>query len=232
MIVVIDGPAGSGKSSTAKAVTNRVGLQYLDSGALYRTLTLLVMDNAMDPDGLDSNVLKELTAQNTITFEYRTGTFHTYINGEDVTGRIRTQEVSDHVSALAAMPQARSLVNALMREGVKNRYFIADGRDLGTAVFPDADLKFYMVADVKVRAQRRLQELEKQGETANYDEVLANIRARDQKDSERAADPLKKPEDAVEINTSALTFDRQVEIISSHIDHYLKQFKLKQKPQP
>lgn len=212
MIVVIDGPAGSGKSSTARAVADRMDIEYIDSGALYRSATLLYLEA-----NRDRNLFFKLLKQKEISFAYRDKTFYVWIDKENVTDKIRQIKVSEHVSEVAAMPKVREFVNNLMRSAVKEGVYIAEGRDLGTAVFPDAALKFYMIADVEERARRRYDELKAADGKITFEEVKQNIKARDQKDSRRAADPLKKAVDAIEIDTTHSTFEQQVDKICSYI---------------
>ncbi|MFH5831984.1 (d)CMP kinase [Halalkalibaculum sp. DA384] len=212
MIIVIDGPAGSGKSSTARAVADKLDIQYLDSGALYRTLTLMYLES-----GKDKTKFFELLNRKSISFFYEEGTFHVSVGKRDITEQIRTVEVNNYVSTVAALPKSRQFVNNLMHQAVQQETWIAEGRDLGTAVFPDAELKFFMVADTDVRAERRHRELKAQGADVTLDEVKRNIIERDQKDSRRKKDPLKKAPDAVEVDTSEMTFEQQVDFICSRI---------------
>ena len=212
MIVVIDGPAGSGKSSTAKAVAEQLGIQYLDSGALYRAATLVYIEANQDRD----KFFDQLKSIN-ISFHYTESFFHVSINEQDVSKEIRSMKVSENVSEVASMPEVRSFVNQLMNEAVQKSNFIADGRDLGTAVFPNAKMKFFMIADLETRAQRRLLELKDQGSDATLEQILQNIAERDQKDSSREADPLLKADDAIEIDTSSYKFEEQVDFISEKI---------------
>lgn len=212
MIVVIDGPAGSGKSSTARAVARRLQIQFLDSGALYRVATLIYLKAEKNKE-----LFFELLKENKISFHFQEGTFIVFLNDANVSDEIRTMEVSQHVSEVAAMPDVRSYVNTLMRKAVEENVYVADGRDLGTAVFPDAALKFFMVADLKTRAKRRLAELQTKSSTATLEEVIKNIAERDEIDSSRSADPLKKADDAIEIDTSKLSFEEQVSIICNQI---------------
>ncbi len=212
MIVVIDGPAGSGKSSTAKAVAEQLGIQYLDSGALYRAASLVYIRSNQDRN----KFFDQLKSIN-ISFQYSDSFFFVRINGIDVSKEIRSMEVSNKVSEVASMPKVRAFVNALMNEAVQKDYFIADGRDLGTAVFPNAAMKFFMVADLETRAQRRLLELQNQGSDVTLEQILQNISERDQQDSSREADPLLKADDAIEIDTSSYKFEEQVDFISDKI---------------
>ncbi len=216
MIIVIDGLSGSGKSSTAKAVAERLGIQYLDSGALYRAATYLWL-------AADQHKEKffEILSSKDIEFEYNDNRFVVYLDGEDVSIEIRKQQISEHVSKVAAMPEVRQFVNKLMRQAVKSGHFIADGRDLGSAVFPDADLKFFMEASIDARAKRRHAELAGEGETVSLDEVKENLKARDSVDKARKVDPLVKPKDAYVIDTTTKSFDEQVMEISSVITERL-----------
>lgn len=217
MIVVIDGPAGSGKSSTARAVADRLGIEYLDSGALYRAVTIVYLEA-----GKDSETFFKLLDKQTISFDYADKIFHVFVDSRDVTKQLRSEKVSNLVSQVASMPEVRSYINNLMRTAVEDGNYIAEGRDLGTVVFPDADLKFYMSADVDERARRRFEELQEQESPITLEEVRRNILMRDRKDSQRKADPLRKAEDAIEINTTDLTFEQQVNKICLKVSDMMK----------
>jgi cytidylate kinase len=216
MIVVIDGPAGSGKSSTAKAVAANLQIQFLDSGALYRVAALQYLNVNKDLPQF-FNTLKK----SEISFHFKDEKFHVYLNGREVSDQIRSMEVSEHVSEVASNPDVRSHINDLMRRVVKNDIYIADGRDLGTAVFPDAALKFFMVADLDTRAQRRYLEVKAKGKDVTLEEVKQNIARRDKKDSNRDSDPLKKAGDAILVDTSEMTFEQQVAFISEKIERLI-----------
>ncbi|MFU8813404.1 MAG: (d)CMP kinase [Balneolaceae bacterium] len=211
MIIVIDGPAGSGKSSTAKALAEKLGLRILDSGALYRALTVAWLKADQD------NHFFENLSDQSMRAKADTETFRVFWNEEELTGYIRSPEISGHVSQVAAHPAARQFVNATMRELVKNGTFIADGRDLGTAVFPDAEVKFFMKASLEERAKRRYRELHEQGEQVTLSEVQNNLEQRDHTDSNRQADPLRQADDAIVIDTTELSFDEQVATMSAII---------------
>ena len=217
MITVIDGPAGSGKSSTARAVANKLQIEYLDSGALYRTATLLYIEADRN-----QGLFFQLLNRKEISFRYQDGQFHVNVDGQSVTDQIRTPRVADYVSEVAAMPQVRSFVNELMRTAVQSGIYIAEGRDLGTAVFPDADLKFFMLADVEERARRRYKERKPDNPDLTFKKVKQNIEQRDFKDSNREKDPLKKAEDAIEIDTTDLNFEQQVDQICLHISDLIE----------
>ncbi|MFP8487804.1 (d)CMP kinase [Gracilimonas sp. Q87] len=212
MIVVIDGPAGSGKSSTAKAVAANLQIQFLDSGALYRVATLVYLNSRKN-----NRSFFEQLEESEISFYFKKEKFHALLNGQDVTEDIRSMNVSDNVSEVASDPKVRAYINNLMREAVKHDVYIADGRDLGTAVFPNAELKFYMVADLETRAERRYNEIKESDTEVTLEEIKQNIAQRDDKDSNRSSDPLKKADDAIEVNTSDMTFEDQVAFISNVI---------------
>ncbi|SMO74491.1 (d)CMP kinase [Gracilimonas mengyeensis] len=216
MIVVIDGPAGSGKSSTARAVAANLQIQFLDSGALYRVATLLYID-AQQEFTTFFDKLKE----SEISFYFKNEKFHAFLDGQEVSDEIRSMKVSQHVSEVASNPKVRAYVNDLMREVVKHDAYIADGRDLGTAVFPDADLKFFMVADLETRARRRFKEEKDKGSNVTLEEVKQNIAQRDQTDANRSSDPLRKADDAIEVDTSEMSFDDQVAFISKKVEELI-----------
>lgn len=216
MIIVIDGPSGSGKSSTARAVAGILGIQYLDSGALYRAVTVLWIR-----EGKTQEMFLDILSSKDIRFEYLDGEFRVWIYGEEITGEIRRPAVSDQVSRLAAIPDVRRFVNNLMRRAVRKRDFIADGRDLGTAVFPDADLKFYLDASPEVRAVRRHRELKASGEKIALSDVRDNLIQRDRADRSRELDPLAKADDALLIDGSDKSFDEQVREICTIIQSKL-----------
>jgi len=216
MIIVIDGPAGSGKSTTARAVADELNIEYLDSGALYRTVTLIYTEAQRDQDKFF-----ELLDEKEITFRYEDQEFQVFIDGQSVTDDIRTPQVADYVSEVAAMPRVRAYVNNLMRRVILDGIYIAEGRDLGTAVFPDAEVKFYMSASLEERARRRYDERKDNNPDLTFQKVKENIIQRDQKDSKRAADPLKKADDAIEIDTTNLTFEQQVNLICLKVKQHM-----------
>lgn len=217
MIIVIDGPAGAGKSTTARAVAKKLGIQYLDSGALYRALTIIYLES-----GKDAELFFKKLKEQDITFKYANERFRVWLNEKDITEKLRSTEVADHVSTVASLLKSREHVNELMREAVEHDTYIAEGRDLGTAVFPDADLKFYMKADVNERARRRYEELVEAGIETSLKEVKQNILERDYKDAQRKADPLKQADDAIIVDTTNLDFEQQVAQICSAITDKLE----------
>lgn len=207
-IVTIDGPAGSGKSTTAKKVADALSFTYLDTGALYRAVAFYAISNGYTKD---FQKLIENLKNIHIEIFYKEGKTTVILNGEDVSQKIRTLEVSSLVSPISAIPEVRKYLLSIQREIAKNSNVILDGRDTGTVVFPNADIKIFLVADVNKRAERRLKELKEMGQEATFEEVVANLKERDEKDSTRAIAPLKKADDAIEIDTSNITIEEQVE---------------------
>ncbi|HOM64529.1 MAG TPA: (d)CMP kinase [Ignavibacteriales bacterium] len=207
-IVTIDGPAGSGKSTTAKKVADALFFTYLDTGALYRAVAFYAISNGFTKD---FQKLIENLKNIHIEIFYKEGKTTVILNGEDVSQKIRTLEVSSLVSPISAIPEVRKYLLSIQREIAKNSNVILDGRDTGTVVFPNADIKIFLVADVNKRAERRLKELKEMGQEATFEEVVANLKERDEKDSTRAIAPLKKADDAIEIDTSNITIEEQVE---------------------
>lgn len=218
MIIVIDGPAGSGKSSTAKAIANRLNIQFLDSGALYRAITYLwIREGRPEKEKFFEN-LPDVK----LSASYKDEMFKVFVNGSNITDEIRKHEVAESVSEIASNPAARKFVNNLMRNMVTENLYIADGRDLGTAVFPDADLKFFMNATLEERAKRRFLEMNTSDPDITLDVVKENLRQRDHKDQTRSADPLKKADDAIEIDTTGKTFKEQLDEMIAIIKTKLK----------
>lgn len=213
MIIAIDGPAGSGKSSTAKAVAARLGFTYLDTGAMYRVITLKSLRNAVAATDLTS--LDALTKNTTITFTGAPPDICVLMDGEDVTDAIRSDEVTKNVSDYCAPLVVRDALVEQQRSIAKNVSVVCDGRDIGTVVFRDADLKFFMVASVEERARRRMKDFANLGISKSIEELMKDLTVRDHKDSTRANSPLYKADDAEEIDTTGMSFEDQVEYIVS-----------------
>jgi len=211
IIIAIDGPAGSGKSTTARLVAQKLGYIYIDTGAMYRALTLKVIESGIDPK--DENSIVELAEKTKIELLYQNGNLKVMLDDKDVTEKIRTPEVTSLVSIVSAHPKVRNVMVKKQRELGKNGGVVMDGRDIGTVVFPDADLKIFMNADIKERARRRQKEMQMQGFDADIEELVKEIEERDKLDSTREVGPLKKATDAVEIDTTNLTIDEQVELV-------------------
>ena len=211
-IVAIDGVSGSGKSSTARAVAKELGILHLDTGAMYRAITFMGLRSGVDPTRTEA--LAALTAHVDIDLDDQ-GRLR--VDGLDLSKEIRSPEVNAAVSDYARVPEVRVVLVEIQRRIGARRSLVAEGRDMGTVVFPDARFKFFMWASPEVRATRRVIELEALGMAVDYDEVLKNLTDRDAKDSGRDHSPLMRAPDAMEIDTSRLTFPEQVAIITSHV---------------
>ena len=211
MIVAIDGPAASGKSTTAKMVAKKLKMTYLDTGAMYRAVTLALLRSNTDLDDYDSvsQVVDELELD---IYDQGSKTA-VRLDGEDVTQEIRSMQVTENVSAVSAVKYVREAMVEIQRNIGKKTNCVVEGRDIGTVVFPDAEFKIFMVADVKMRAERRLKELLEMGENRSLQEVMTDLKRRDEKDSTRSHSPLQKADEAIEIDTSMLSIDQQVEKI-------------------
>lgn len=216
MIIAIDGPAASGKSTTAQGVATRLGITYLDTGAMYRAITLGLMDNGISLRDLSS--IEEFLNTVKIEFGDSNSGSKIYLNGRDITDKIRSTAVTEKVSVVSAIGVIRESMVQIQRKIGGNTDCVLEGRDIGTVVFPDADFKFFLVADVEVRARRRLKDLDELGEEQTIDEMIADIRHRDELDSTRDHSPLVKAEGAIEIDTGKLTIDGQIEKIVNIIN--------------
>ena len=215
MIVAIDGPAATGKSTSAKLVAQKLGFTYMDTGAMYRCITLSVLRNHISL--ADEEALQLLIQEMDMHFERTDDNLVVRLNKEDVSTLIRKPEVTSHVSAVSALPQVRNHMVAIQRKIAKNQDCVIEGRDIGTIVFPKADVKFFLVADDIVRARRRQLDLKAIGEERTIDELVGEICRRDRFDSERSHSPLKKADDAVEVDTSQLTIDEQVDFMVNRV---------------
>jgi cytidylate kinase len=210
MIVAIDGPAGSGKSTVARGVARRLGLTYLDSGALYRAITLLALENQVDLS--DGAALGRLAEQSSLELRERD---HDYVqvllNGRDVSEQIREPRVTGASSKVAAHPEVRAVLLGKQRSLISAGDYVIEGRDIGTVVAPDAPVKVFLTADPDVRARRRAAELERRGLRAEANEVRAAIEQRDLLDSTRSAAPLRPADDAVRLDTTDMDADEAIE---------------------
>ncbi len=213
--VAIDGPAGCGKSTTAKEVARRLGFLYVDSGAMYRAVTLYFIENQIDEAKLElvKNTLEH------IELDFLEGKIT--LNGQVAEPQIRSLEVSKKVSQVAAIGLVRDFLVARQRQISKNQNVIMDGRDIGTVVFPQAALKIFMVADSEVRAKRRQQELLYQGQNIDIEKLKKDIETRDLLDSTRSHAPLRKAEQAIELDTTHMSFEEQVNFVVSLIENKL-----------
>ncbi len=210
--IAIDGYSACGKSTTARAVAKRLGYVYGDSGAMYRTVTYYLLQQGVSLT--DTAEVSRALGDVGITFKKDAqGNPLTYLNGRLVEEEIRSMQVSEHVSAVAAIPVVRRAMVKLQHQLGEHKGIVMDGRDIGTVVFPEAELKIFMTARPEIRAQRRLKELAAKGINASLEKVLANLEERDRKDTTRADSPLKKAADAIELDNSFLTFAEQVDKI-------------------
>ncbi len=211
--IAIDGYSSTGKSSFAKLISSKLSFLYLDSGALYRAVALYAIENGLisEDSAIDVPALTEALKTLDVHFENHGKGSRTYMGERCVEQKIRTLKVSGKVSPVSAVPEVREYVNAKLREFGRGGRIVMDGRDIGTTVFPNAELKIFMTADPLVRARRRAAEMEAKGESVNLEDVLANLKERDYIDSHRAVSPLKKASDAIELDNSEMTMEEQME---------------------
>jgi CMP/dCMP kinase len=210
IVIAIDGYSGCGKSSTAKAVAQNLGYTYIDSGAMYRAATLHFLNNHVVLSN-PKDIAKSLESLE-ITFHTNpdTGKQETYLNGLNVENEIRSMRVSDYVSEISKIKEVRSELVAQQQKMGKKKGVVMDGRDIGTVVFPTAELKVFMSADLNIRAERRQKELLERGELVTLDKIIQNLAERDEIDTTRKESPLKMADDALELDTSLLEFEDQV----------------------
>lgn len=213
--VAIDGPAGAGKSTIARAAAAQLGFIYVDTGALYRSIGLFVLQKKID--FAQKNDIIALLGQINVNLTFVDGEQRVLLCGEDVSDEIRSPEVSMAASAVSAIPEVRSFLFDLQKDMAKHNNVVMDGRDIGTVVLPDAQVKIFLTASPEVRAKRRCLELEQKGERVSYEDVLADIRQRDYNDTHREIAPLKQAEDAVLVDTSALTLEESVQTLTGLI---------------
>ncbi|MDE7465146.1 MAG: (d)CMP kinase [Muribaculaceae bacterium] len=215
IIIAVDGYSSSGKSTMARDLAARIGYIYVDSGAMYRAVTLYALRHGMaTPEGnLDAEALNAALPDISISFSPAgaDGRQHTLLNGEDVEKEIRSMEVSGMVSPVAALPEVRHRLTELQREFGRRRGIVMDGRDIGTTVFPDAEMKVFVNASPEVRAKRRVLELRAKGENVNFEEVLDNIRERDHIDTTRKESPLVQAADAHVLDNDSMTIPQQMD---------------------
>ncbi len=218
--VAIDGPSGAGKSTIAKAAAKRLGFTYIDTGAMYRTVALYALENGVDTKNKDG-ALETALPNITIDISYQDGNQHIFLNGEDVSEQIRTPQVSMGASDVATVPAVRLKLVELQRALARRQNVIMDGRDIGTYVLPDAEIKIFLTADVEDRARRRYEELIQKGNSVRFEDVLEDMKQRDRNDSARAFAPLRQAEDAERIDTTGASLDESVERILSFIQKRL-----------
>ncbi len=212
-VVAIDGGAGSGKSTTAKAVAKRLNFFYLDTGAMYRAVALKYLQYGGDTGTIDMELIHKIIRETEIDLRQKNTDIQVYLDDKDVTLEIRTSRINIFVSPISAVPAIRQWMVQKQRELAEGKNVVCEGRDIGTVVFPDAQVKIYMQADLKVRALRRQKELVEKKIHADIDEVVANLKFRDKYDSSRKHSPLKMAEDAIVVDTTKLTIEEEIELV-------------------
>ena len=211
--IAIDGPSGAGKSTMARKLAADFGFIYVDTGAIYRTVGLAAYRAGIDRH--DEPAVKALLPKLSIEMRYNeAGEQRMFLDGEDVSGAIRMPEISICASDVSSLPAVRSFLLEMQRKLAREHSVVMDGRDIGTVVLPDADLKIFLTASAEQRAKRRMLELEAKGVDASFDEVLKDIEYRDEQDTKRAAAPLRAAEDAVHVDTSSLSFDESATVLA------------------
>lgn len=227
IVIAIDGYSSCGKSTMAKNLARQLGYVYVDTGAMYRAVTLYALRHQLfKADGeVDAASLQRTMPDIRISFQFnaQTGKPDTYLNDELVEQEIRTMQVSERVSKIAALPFVRTALVAQQQRMGKDKGIVMDGRDIGTVVFPHAELKIFVTASAEVRAQRRYDELQQKGMPARYDDILKNVQERDYIDSHREVSPLRKADDAIELDNSNVTIDEQQQWLLQQVDKVLQQ---------
>ena len=214
--VALDGPSGAGKSSIAKAAAKELGFVYVDTGALYRTIGLYLLEHGLDPK--DPAQVEPALPEIQVELRHDPEGQKMFLCGREVTGLIRTPEVSMAASRCSAHPAVRAFLLEMQREMARSHDVIMDGRDIGTVVFPEAEFKFYITATAEERASRRYKELIAKGEDVTYEKVLADIKQRDYNDSTREINPLKKEDDALELDTTEMGIEEVIDFISKEMN--------------
>lgn len=213
--VAIDGPAGAGKSTLARRLAAELGYIYVDTGAMFRTIGLYALRAGKDPK--DNEAVNALLPEISLKFAFIEGEQHIYLNGEDVSTAIRTEEVGMAASAVGANPEVRAFLLGMQRDMAKTQDVLMDGRDIGTVVLPDATVKIFLTASPEARATRRWKEYQQKGVEVLYEEVLADVRQRDYQDTHRAAAPLRQADDAQLLDTSEMNFEQSLEAMKKMI---------------
>lgn len=221
-VVAIDGGAGSGKSTTAKAVAKRLKFFYLDTGAMYRAATLKYLRCGGSTDNIDTALVREIIKHTVINLRQVDSKILVFLDNKDVTLEIRTTPVNNFVSPISALPEIREWMVQKQREIAEGKNVICEGRDIGTVVFPDAQVKIYMQADLKIRAQRRQKELDEKNIEEDFNKVVENLKFRDKYDSNRVHSPLKKAEDAIILDTTDITIEQEVDFVEKIVRERLR----------
>lgn len=209
--IAIDGPGGAGKSTISRAVAAKLGIVYVDTGALYRTVGLYVKREGVDPK--DRETVAACLPNITIELKYEDGKQRVYLNGEDPADAIRTPEASMYASSVSAIPEVRAFLLDTQRDIAKKNSVIMDGRDIGTVILPDADVKIFLTASAECRARRRYDELIAKGQNVRYEDVLAEMNQRDAQDAGREIAPATAAPDAILLDNTGLSFDESVDAI-------------------
>lgn len=209
--IAIDGPAGSGKSTISKAIAKKMDIIYVDTGALYRAVGLKLVNNGVTADS--EPPVAEILKDTLVTIKFVEGTQRVFLDGEDVSDYIRTQQISMMASKCSALPCVREFLLEMQRKLARENSVIMDGRDIGTVVLPCADVKIFLTASPECRAKRRFIELSEKGDDTPYEEILKTVKERDYNDSHRAIAPLKKADDAIEIDTTPIGLEESIELI-------------------
>ncbi len=218
--IAIDGPSGAGKSTIAKAVSKKLGFIYVDTGALYRSIGLYVLNQGKDT--ANRTEVSALLPEIQVKIRYLDGTQHVYLNGEDVSDDIRKPPVSMAASNVSAHPEVREFLLNLQRQFAKESNVVMDGRDIGTVVLPQADIKIFLTASSEERARRRYNELIEKGEQVDFDKIHEEIKQRDYNDSHRAIAPLKQADDAILVDTTECTLEESIEQLETVIRSRMK----------
>lgn len=214
-ILTIDGPAASGKSTTARNVADKMNWLYLDTGAMYRAMAVKMLKEKIDLN--DTSSIARMANKTQISLKQTKKGLQIFLDQENVSGKIRTPEIDQAVGPVCEVPQVRKVLVALQREIGRKGSIVAEGRDMGTVVFPHADLKIFLIASLQTRAKRRLKDMKKIGIKITQEELIQNIQNRDKRDSTRIQSPLKKAKDSIELDTSNLSIDQQVNFIIDKI---------------
>lgn len=218
LTIAIDGPVGAGKSTISDAVAARLGILHLDTGAMYRAIGLCALEKGIDPQNEEAvgRLCQEGQAQ--VDVRYENGAQITLLNGRNVSNAIRTQEAGTAASAVSRYAAVRSMLVRRQQEMAQGQSMLLDGRDIGTVVLPHATVKIFLTASPEIRAQRRMAQLREKGDQTPFEQILAEVNARDLQDTTRALTPLRQAEDAVVVDASALSFDETVNAILSHVE--------------
>lgn len=216
MKIALDGPSGAGKSTVAKALAKKLGIVYVDTGALYRTVGYFTRENGVDPK--DATAVTSLLPRISIEVKYENGTQKVYLNGEDLGDKIRQPDISMYASAVSAIPAVRAFLLDTQRDIAEKNSVVMDGRDIGTVILPDAEVKIFMSASSEARAKRRYKELIEKGENVEYETVLAEMIERDNNDRNRSVAPAIPAEDAIHMDNSHMSVEENVDAIIAIIE--------------